>query len=638
MLPECDRHPAKGLGTWRLLFAFLRHEVLAIGLAGFGVIGVTLSLVDPHGLFSTWPEVSLGSMALLATAVFGPAWVRRKRQQQKDLILLEGERASLRAQVDDLTGHLIENQRALSAAREATELATRAKGDFLANMSHEIRTPMNGVIGMTDILLDTPLSTAQYEAAQTIRTSAEALMTVINDILDFSKLEAGKLTVERIPFNASDLLEEVASISTGAAISKGLELLCDLGDRPDLWIYGDPLRVRQILLNLLSNAIKFTLEGEVHTRLTIDNGMVRFVIRDTGIGIEKDAQERVFDSFAQADASTTRHFGGTGLGLTVSRSLAHLMGGEVHLESTPLVGSEFVFEMPFEEAPCSFIKDESNKPLLGQRIMVVDDNPLNRKILEGTLSGWGALVKTARTGEDALSLAAREGTPFDTILLDMKMPGISGLETAQRLCQNDAIRPQRALLLTSIGREPTLVELREAGIERCLCKPARRPILLAALQAPNSEAAAAVALATRMASDVTRDNPLKALIAEDNPVNQKLICRLLIKLGIEYDCAINGSVAVEMLEQSPYDVVFMDIQMPVMDGWAATQKIRGNLDYRVQTTPIIAMTAHAMVGDREKCLAAGMNDYVSKPFQFSEIRDALSRSLDFDFDLFPQVA
>jgi signal transduction histidine kinase/CheY-like chemotaxis protein len=577
-------------------------------------------------------------IVLIAAAIVIPMVIRVKKSREKAWALLEGERASLRSQLEDLGRQLFEMRTSLANAEEATQAATRAKGEFLANMSHEIRTPMNGVIGMSDLLLDTPLSSIQYEAAQTIRTSAEALMTVINDILDFSKLEAGKLTIDRVAFNATDLLEEVSGLSSAAAISKGLELLCDTGALTDLWLFGDPLRVRQILLNLMSNAIKFTLEGEVHAQLRVEGGTVKFSISDTGIGIAPEAQEKIFESFAQADASTTRHFGGTGLGLTVSRSLARLMNGDVHLKSTAGVGSVFVFEMPFEEAPSNSTVVETQKPLAGKRILVVDDNPLNRRILEGTLTTWGARVQTARTGEDALEIAAKEAAPFDTVLLDMKMPGISGLETAVRFQQNLAIRPRKSLLLTSIGREPTLQELRDAGIERCLCKPARRPILLAAIQAPSSEAAAAVAMATRMAADMNKESVLKALIAEDNPVNQKLICRLLSKLGIEYDCAVNGAIAVEMLEQSIYDVVFMDIQMPVMDGWAATEKIRTNLDKRVQDTPIIAMTAHAMVGDREKCLAAGMNDYVSKPFQFVQIKEALTRSLGHNFDLLPQVA
>jgi signal transduction histidine kinase/CheY-like chemotaxis protein len=577
-------------------------------------------------------------LLIIALGFAAPFIVRKKKASEMRLILLEAERASLRAQVNYLVEEVVDNQQALKVAKEATQAATRAKSDFLSNMSHEIRTPMNGVIGMTDLLMDTPLSTAQYEAAQTIRNSAEALMTVINDILDFSKLEAGKLAIERIAFNATELLEEVSSIATGAAISKGLELMCDLGAQKDLWVFGDPLRVRQILLNLISNAIKFTLEGEVHASLRLSGGRLQYIIRDTGIGIETEAHERVFDSFAQADPSTTRHFGGTGLGLTVSRNLARLMGGDVQLESTPNIGSIFVFEMPYEEAPSVVSIDDKLQPLAGKRILVVDDNPLNRRILEGTLSTWGAIVTTARTGEDALAIVKKEGAPFDTVLLDMKMPGMSGVETAHEMRRNLKLWPRKAILLTSIGREPTLQELREAGIERCLCKPARRPTLLNAIQAPSNEATAAVALATRLSSDVNKDGLIKALIAEDNPVNQKLICRLLSKLGMEYDCAANGEIAVELLERNPYDVVFMDIQMPVMDGWVATGKIRSNLDTRVQSTPIIAMTAHAMVGDREKCLEAGMNDYVSKPFQFSEIRDALSRSLGLDFDLLLQAA
>lgn len=555
-------------------------------------------------------------------------WGRTSELQcaKADLAVQLDRSAKLECKIDDL-------KRSLDQSEEATRTATRAKGEFLANMSHEIRTPMNGVIGMSDLLLDTPLSVTQFEAAQTIRTSAEALMTVINDILDFSKLEAGKLTVEKVAFDAADLLEEVAGLSSAAALSKGLELICDIGNYPDLWIMGDPLRVRQILLNLMSNAIKFTLEGQVEARLVVEDGMVKFAVSDTGIGIAPEAQERIFESFAQADASTTRHFGGTGLGLTVSRSLARLMKGDLYLESTPGEGSLFVFEMPFEAAPASPNGDDAQKPLHGKRILVVDDNPLNRRILEGTLTTWGAAVQTARTGEDALDIAGKQDQPFDTVLLDMKMPGISGLETAARLHRDPLHKPRKALLLTSVGREPTLQELRDAGIERCLCKPARRPTLLAAIQAPSSEAAAAVAVATRMASDINKDSVLKALVAEDNPVNQKLMCRLLAKLGIEFDCASNGEIALELLEQNPYHVVFMDIQMPVMDGWAATQKIRANLDKRVQDTPIIAMTAHAMIGDREKCIAAGMNDYVSKPYQFSEIKEALTRVLGHNFDL-----
>jgi signal transduction histidine kinase/DNA-binding response OmpR family regulator len=555
--------------------------------------------------------------ALVTFAMLIIAGLRRKQA-----LLMEDRNFDLETLVSERTRELVEMNESLRKAQAGAEAAAKTKSDFLANMSHEIRTPMNGVIGMTDLLLDTPLSTVQFEAAQTIRSSAESLLSVINDILDYSKIEAGKLTTERMPYDAVSLVEEVCTISTSAAVSKGLELLCDTGSMESLWLYGDPSRIRQIMLNLMSNAIKFTPEGEIHVSLSVaEVGRIAFAVRDTGIGIAEEAHERVFESFSQADASTTRHYGGTGIGLTVSGRLAALMDGQIKLESVLGSGSTFTLELPFERAEPKRKSDAADQPLIGSRILIVDDNPLNRRILEGTLTAWGCMVQTAKSGTDAVKIVEEPGDPFDVVLLDMKMPGMNGLETARELRNQRRIPSGRILLLTSIGREPGRDELDDVGIERCLSKPTRRPSLLSALQGETARPTPVAPI------PILKGEKIKALVAEDNPVNQKLICRLLTKLEIQFDCVGDGAAALENLEVNQYDVVFMDVQMPVLDGWSATQQIRKHADPGVRSIPVIAMTAHAMVGDREKCLDAGMTDYVAKPFRFEEIKDAIDRTL-----------
>jgi two-component system sensor histidine kinase/response regulator len=527
----------------------------------------------------------------------------------------------------------------LEIARAQAIEASRAKSEFLANMSHEIRTPMNGVLGMAELLRATHLSSDQRELVEALASSGDALMTIIDDILDFSKVEAGKLEIESVDFDLRTCIEEAVELFAPRADAKKVGLAIFFDENVPTFVAGDAGRTRQIISNLLGNAIKFTEKGEIVARVHADEltdavARVRVEIVDTGIGISKDALSYLFQPFTQANASTSRKYGGTGLGLTISRKLAELMGGALSVESTEGVGSTFAFTVTFAPRPAPRSSTKMNVDhLAGRRVLCVDDTETNRALLVKQLATLGMMAETAIDGPEALEMlyaAQAKAQPYDAVVLDYSMPKMNGVALARAIRSNPAFSRLPMVLVTSWTERGQFEGAYEAGIACCLTKPLRHKQLTGAMRkafelcGTSTQSVAKVEMPSAVES-VGENIPVqRALLAEDNAINQKVAVRLLEKLGFRVDIALNGREALERFGREAYDVVFMDCQMPEMDGYEATLELRKREAHGART-PVIAMTASAMTGDREKCLEAGMDDFVSKPISITELTKVVAR-------------
>lgn len=624
--------------NWKLqiplvVFVLIHHAGLGY-LQNAGVKGVYFTQLDTLELRTFIIHIILAAIIFFTCGLW--AYLLKKYskiqiEQTREVGRLERESQIHKERILNEEALQVAYKNAEKARQEADE-ANKAKSVFLATMSHEIRTPMNGVIGMASLLNETQLTPEQQEYARTISTCGEALLTVINDILDFSKIESGNMEIENRDFDLRTCIEEVLDVFAGKAGKKGLDLVYEIDHDVPAQIIGDSLRLRQVLVNLVSNAIKFTEEGEiflgVHLLKTKADGKIelQFEVRDSGIGIPEEKMERLFKAFSQVDSSTSRKYGGTGLGLVISEKLIELMGGSIDVKSKENVGTTFTFTMMSSASYQSLRTYVTNyiSGLEGKQVLVVDDNLTNRCILKNQLEIWKLAPTLASSGAEALQIM-EQGMHFDLLLTDMQMPDMDGCELAEKI---KALYPQLPIiLLSSVGDDRN--KRYEGLFNSILSKPIKQEMLckliINELRGKGKPANNQQAVTQKLSLDFVKDHPLKILVAEDNLVNQKLTLKILSKLGLQAALAENGKLALDMAGATEYDLILMDVQMPEMDGLEATRMIRQGL--KIQPI-IIAMTANAMKEDRDDCLKAGMDDFLSKPVKLEELVNMLTKWSD----------